>query len=85
MQEVDRVSAQREELYETIRNMPDAYVEKILKMVNLFLEPTLEEREKWWTENVDSQGESEIALSSDDLDVLKDMDLKPWDDLKDKI
>lgn len=83
MQEVSSLS--KEKLYELINIIPEESVEKVFKMIKLLIEPTDEEIEKWWADNVDSQEGSNIVITPEDLAAIDIDNLKPWDEIKDNI
>lgn len=85
MIEVSKMNAQREEMYEMMRNIPDEYVEKVLKLINLLIEPTESEMGKYWEENIDTLEPDNIVITPEDIEALKNMEFKNWDDIKDRI
>ena len=51
-------------------------------------EPTAEERKRWWKENIDSRGYCDEELSTQDLKILKEAEIRfksgqftPWEEI----
>lgn len=82
-QEVKKMNYHRQELYEAIKNIPDAYVERVLKMISVWTEPMTHQEEVYeWKKNLATEP---YDLSEEEKDQMNCKEFVAWEDVKKQI
>lgn len=81
--EVKKMDFQRQELYDAIKNIPDAYVERVLKMVSVWTEPmTHQEEIHEWKKSLATEP---YDLTEEEKEQMKCAEFVTWEDVKKQI